>query len=223
MNNNQLQVVLTGIVGDGCLFCRPSSNNYTYHTSSISKNYLNYKKELLGDLCPSNVRLATNSKSSYPNAKPLYSMVSIQDEGINGVAVDTLENNLNKLDDLGLALWVYDDGSLHKNKLFYNINTQKYNLEQHKQIFEPYFLSKGIVAKTTVENKKNGKSYYYLRISRYEGADKISAILSKYYCSDFNYKIWSSETIQKWSKFQEKLKSKDNLSNFQKAKILARL
>lgn len=36
----------------------------------------------------------------------------------------------------------------------------------------------------------------------------------KYYVDCFNYKIWSSETIQRWSKLQGELKSTDKeLSN----------
>ena len=45
-----------------------------------------------------------------------------------------------------------------------------------------------------------------LTIKRYEGAYIISQILAKYPVPCYNYKIISSETIQKWSKLQEELK-----------------
>lgn len=52
---------------------------------------------------------------------------------------------------------------------------------------------------------------------------KISQILSKYPIKCYSYKRWSSETIQKWSKLQEKLKSEGieitKLNNFQIGKL----
>jgi hypothetical protein len=52
---------------------------------------------------------------------------------------------------------------------------------------------------------------------------KISQILSKYPVKCYSYKRWSSETIQKWSKLQEELKSEGveitNLNNFQLGKL----
>lgn len=97
------------------------------------------------------------------------------------------------MNDLGLALWIYDDGSLHKNKLFYNINTQGFPKEIQEELFIPFFNRFNIYPKLTVERKRDGREFWYLRISKYEGA----------------YKRWSSETIQKWSKLQEELKSTD--------------
>ncbi|MCG8399364.1 hypothetical protein LWS67_23025, partial [Bacillus atrophaeus] len=59
---------------------------------------------------------------------------------------------------------------------------------------------------------------YYLGINKYEGANIISEILSRYPLNCYSYKLWSSETIQKWSKLQEQLKSTDrNLTNGQLA------
>ena len=49
----------------------------------------------------------------------------------------------------------------------------------------------------------------YWEIGKFSDADKISAILEKYPLDYYSYKRWSSETIQKWSKFQEELKSTD--------------
>ena len=63
-----------------------------------------------------------------------------------------------------------------------------------------------------LKEKKNGREFWYLRIGKYDGAYKISELLKKYYVSCYEYKIWSSETIQIWSKMQEYLKSNDILN-----------
>ena len=50
-------------------------------------------------------------------------------------------------------------------------------------------------------------------------------ILNKYPVDCYNYKVWSSETIQNWSKLQEWLKSSGNLnfSSRKQASILRKI
>lgn len=58
-----------------------------------------------------------------------------------------LKEVLDNLDDLGLALWFYDDGSLHQTKLFYNLCTHKFSREIHEDILVPFFNKWGIFLK----------------------------------------------------------------------------
>ena len=136
-----------------------------------------------------------------------------------------IEDALNLLDDLGIALWFYDDGSLHKTKLFYNLNTQGFSEEVNKELFVPFFLKFGIKAKPTIERKKDGREFWYLRVGKYDGAYEISELLNKYKVNCFDYKVWSSETIQNWSKLQEWLKSgnNSNCSTKKKSMILKKI
>ena len=136
-----------------------------------------------------------------------------------------IEDALNLLDDLGIALWLYDDGSLHKTKLFYNLNTQGFSEEVNKELFVPFFLKFGIKAKPTIERKKDGREFWYLRVGKYDGAYEISELLNKYKVNCFDYKVWSSETIQNWSKLQEWLKSgnNSNCSTKKKSMILKKI
>jgi hypothetical protein len=136
-----------------------------------------------------------------------------------------IETALNLMDDLGVALWFYDDGSLHKTKLFYNLNTQAFSQEINQDLFVPFLSKFGIFAKPTIERKRDGREFWYLRISRYEGAYEITQLLNKYPVHCYNYKVWSSETIQNWSKLQEQLKSIDatNLSIRSIAAMLRRI
>ena len=105
---------------------------------------------------------------------------------------------------------------------------QKYNIElieEHENIIVPFFASMGITAKIRVDRKKDGRVFYYISIGKYDGANKISDILNKYRIEEMSYKIWSSETIQKWSKLQEKLKSenKSNVSTYHLGRIMMEL
>lgn len=176
---------------------------------------------LLGNLASSKHRIAKNGYAQ----TPIWQFHTHVNKDITTIKNMNIKDSLNLMDDLGLALWFYDDGSLHKNKLFYNLNTQAFSEEINRDLFVPYLAKYNIYAKPTIERKKDGREFWYLRISRYEGAYEISKILNKYPVNCYNYKIWSPETIHNWSKMQEHLKSTDNLncSTRKKAVVLKKI
>lgn len=206
LSNEQYQVLLTGKFGDGCFHKNRGLNaNFIYTTNSINKEIIDFKISLLGDLASkSGIREYIN-RGFKQNI--IYIGNSITSPLITNLYNEDWKESLENMDELGLALWFYDDGSLHKNKLFYNLNTQKYSKEDNEYIAEVLKRKWDIIAMPTIERKLDGREFWYLRIRKFEGAFKISEILSKYYLNCYSYKIISSETIQKWSKLQEELKS----------------
>jgi hypothetical protein len=219
LSNEQLQVILTGKFGDGCLSTPKSCvDNSLYSSSCIYEEYVDYKMNLLGELSGTKSYTAINGYSK----KPIWQFHTHVHPSITAIKNMDIESSLNLMDDLGLALWFYDDGSLHKTKLFYNLNTQAFSEEINRDLFVPFLSKFNIKAKPTIERKKDGKEYWYLRIGRYDGAYEVSKILNKYPINCYNYKVWSSETIQNWSKLQEQLKSVDS-KDFSTRKIAAML
>ena len=214
LSNNQIQVLLTGKFGDGGLYnnARAKYNptwdtNYHYVSNSVNLEYINFKKSLLGDLCKRPIHSSINRGFK---SNPIYTISTKIDFRITSIANESLKESLTKMDGLGLALWIYDDGSLHRTKEFYNLNTQAYSREVNEDILVPFLFNKfNIKAKVTPEHKPDGREYWYLRIGRFDGAFEISKILYKYPIESLNYKLISSETIQKWSRLQEQPKSTD--------------
>ena len=192
-----------------------------YSTNCIYEEYIDYKIKLLGDLVSNKSFI---DKNGY-NQTPIYRFYTHVNPDITKIKNMSIEEALTLMDDLGLALWFYDDGSLHKNKLFYNLNTQAYSEEVNRELFVPFLKKFNINAMPTVERKKDGREFWYLRIGKYDGAYEISQILNKYPINCYNYKVWSSETIQNWSKLQEWLKSSGNLnfSSRKQASILRKI
>lgn len=101
-------------------------------------------------------------------------------------------------------------------------NQQDYNLtENQKQVLLTGVFGDGCITnkvkgcsystnsiyKEYVEKKKDGRIFYYTYFGKHFGAYKISNLLAKYPINCYNYKLWSSETIQKWSKLEAQLKS----------------
>lgn len=203
LSNEQLQVFLTSQLGDGHIHTTNSHSTY-YVTNCKYEEYINYKIQLLGDFFKNKRKLEKNGFCQ----TPIWEMRSKSSDILVDIRNMSIKDILDHLTDLGIALWFYDDGSLHKTDLYYNLNTHKFSEEIHRELFVPYFKDKwGITITPTKEHKKDGREFWYCRIRKYEGAFTISEILRKYYVSCYDYKIISSETIQKWSKLQEELKS----------------
>lgn len=222
LSNEQLQVLLTGVFGDGSISLpKTCKDNSIYSTCCIHEEYINFKIKLLGGLVSKKFYTKENGFSK----TPIWRFHTHADRNIDIIRTLDIEQALNLMDELGIALWFYDDGSLHKSKYFYNLNTQAFSKEVNKDLFVPFFKKFNINAIPTIERKKDGREFWYLRIGKYDGAFEISQILNKYPINCYNYKVWSSETIQNWSKLQEWLKSNDglNFSSRKKANILKKI
>lgn len=204
LNENQLQVILSGLLGDGNIHTTNSSSTL-FTTNCKYEEYIDFKINLLGDMFKNKRRLEHNGFCS----TPIFIMRTKSSKELEQIRAMPVQNILDNLNELGVALWFYDDGSLHKKNLFYNLNTHAFPKDIQEKYFIPFFSRLGIYPNLQIERKKDGRTFWYLRIGKFSGADKVSAILEKYPLECYSYKRWSPETIQKWSKFQEELKSTD--------------
>ena len=204
LNERQKQVVISGLLGDGYIYTTNSNSTY-YATNCKFREYIDFKASLLGSLTKSIDYIEQNGYCR----TPIYILRTRSSQELKLWKNSNIETLLNNLNELGVALWFYDDGSLHKTNLFYNLNTHSFSKETQERYFIPFFNKLGIYPKLQIERKKDGRIFYYLRIGKFSGADKVSAILNKYPIECYSYKRWSSETSQRWSKFQEELKSTD--------------
>lgn len=114
---------------------------------------------------------------------------SIQKNDVGKWFLDkNIEDFIGDLDELGLALWMYDDGSLHKKNLFYNINTHSFSKEIEEEVLIPKLNTFGIYPKILTETKKDGRVFSYLYVSKYKGAFVINDTLNKYPLECYSYK-----------------------------------
>jgi len=205
LNERQEQVLLTGYYGDGYLVNQKGSNYY-YGASSIVRPLLELKYNLLGDLVNKEIKEVDNS-GGYGNGN-IFKLETKKSKVITEFTKLSDQIKLNKFTELGIALWFYDDGSLHQKNSFYNLCTHKYSKEFQEDLLIPKLKEFGINARVAVERKKDGRVFWYLRVNRHDGAIEVSEILNKYPVSGMRYKMWSSTTSQQWRKLQAELKSK---------------
>lgn len=184
LNNEQVQVALTATFGDGHM--RMTPNRASYGTNCKMREYIEFKNKLLGNLSSDVKRVDKNGFSqtyihtliskSHPEFKLIHSM--------------SLNEKLNLLDDLGIALWMYDDGSIHKKHHFYNINTQSFNEEDNGIISKFLNDRLGIYSRVMTERKKDGRVFYYIFVPPCGGAYKLSELMSKYPIEEYSYKLY---------------------------------
>lgn len=185
ITNQQKQVMLSGLLGDGSLH---KSGAMSFNCSH--KEYMEVKKKLLGDMCKSEVREGMNM--GYKKA-PIFTInVGVSDFGrdlLNYTHQDIVDN----LDELGLALWGYDDGSRHKTNNFYNINTHAIDRYIEDKVLIPFLNKHNIFPKILTETKKDGRVFSYLYISKWQGAMELSRIMRRVPLKCYDYKLMPVE------------------------------
>lgn len=183
LSKNQLQVILSGILGDGCI-STTNTNSTLFITNCKYEEYIDFKVSLLGDMFKHKSRKDTNGFCK----TPIYIIRTKSDKNLTLIKHMPIPDILDNLTELGIALWFYDDGSLHKKSLFYNLSTHSFSKDIQEKYFIPFFDKLGIYPSLQIEKKADGRVFWYLRIGKFSGADKISRILDKYPINCYSYK-----------------------------------
>lgn len=185
INNEQKQLMLSGLLGDGSIKHSHVSYNCMY------REYMVYKKQLAGKLAKSEV--IENSNLGFKKGSKIYNF-SMKVNDYSRYLVNTpLSETIKDLDEMGLALWLMDDGSLHKKNYFYNINTHSFSREDEENILIPKLNEFGVYPSILTEKKKDGRLFSYLYISKWNGAMILSNILRKYVVDCYTYKLIPKE------------------------------
>ena len=185
ITNQQKQVLLSGLLGDGSIKKSHVSYNCMY------KEYMQFKRSLLGNLAKSEVIESDNL--GYKKGSKIYSFSGKLNHYADSLVYNDLSESIKDLDEMGLALWIYDDGSLHKKNFFYNINTHSFPKEVQEEVLIPALNKFGIYPKILTEAKPDGRLFYYLYISKWNGAMKISRLLRNYPLECYKYKLIPKE------------------------------
>ena len=101
LSNEQIQVLLTGKFGDGCLSTPKSCvDNSLYSSNSIHEEYVDFKIKLLGNLAPKKSRISSNGYAK----TPIWQFHTHVSPDITKIKNMDIETALNLMDDLGVAL-----------------------------------------------------------------------------------------------------------------------
>lgn len=184
MNNTQKQRIISALLGDGYL-----GKDGILMTSSIHEEYIQWQYDNTCGLFtePKKVMNGGYKKS------PIYKMASTAKEYLKEFNKLPLKEAIKDIDELGLALWFYDDGSRHKKNNFYNINTHSFSREEEENTLIPLLNKFDIYPIILTETKKDGRKFSYLQVSKWKGACEMSRLMRKLNLKFFDYKLLPKE------------------------------
>ena len=104
LNENQLQVILSGILGDGCI-TTTNSNSTLFITNCKYEEYIDFKISLIGDLFKNKRKQECNGFCS----TPIFIMRTKSDKRLEQMKNLSIETIIDNLSELGIALWFYDE------------------------------------------------------------------------------------------------------------------
>jgi LAGLIDADG DNA endonuclease family len=198
--DEQKSIVYGTLLGDGYL--KPSNNRENPSYSLViahgakQKEYLEWKKEKLSNFIIKEDAYIKQSKTKY-NHSPTYRYDTIAHPFLtelrrkfypNGVKTVSKEW-LNHIDELALAVWFMDDGSLNKRYGTMLISTNNFSYEEHVLI-QQWFLNRWDIP-VKIESRKSswtGKTQYSIRINS-SVAKRFREIISPYVPDCMKYKI----------------------------------
>lgn len=185
LNNEQKQTILSGILGDGSLY----SSGYMQF-SCIHKEYMEMKNTFLGNL--SGEVLLKDNKGYKADGK-IYRLTTQKSRDLWKFDKYSIQDVVNELDELGIALWLGDDGSRHRTANFYNINTHALTEDVQRNVLIPFFHKFNIFPQILKEVKKDGRVFHYLYVSKWKGAMELSRMFRKLNLKCYDYKLMPIE------------------------------
>ena len=213
-NNYIKQLMINSIVGDGCVGTNNKRGRLLF--SCIHKSYMEFKKSFFEEF--GNDRFVSKGINNGYKKGIIYSYrtnlckdvrefyLKYKKEGIKFL--------LSQLDDFGLALWLYDDGSFNRKGNGGDLHTQGFSYEDNVKICE-WFWSKGFDCRVGLSKTKVEGNLYQISM-RKKGALMCNKIMKKYPIECFEYKFnHFNEKIDKFFEYKKEpvvdMKSLNNI------------
>ena len=189
LNDLQTQVILGSCLGDGTISKPSCSGRFSVYHIKKHEGYINFKRQLLNGL---RSRLDDDIRNKItPNGKvyinhemkKLFTECSLQLSKLRDLIYHNGKKTiskewLSKINDLGLAFWYLDDGSIISNKTGY-ISIHKF-INDHELLIEWFDKKFNIQTRMTT-----GKRLYFNAVA----FEKLCKIIAKYTPDCMKYKI----------------------------------
>ena len=189
LNNDQYQVLLGSFLGDGYIEYQDrlkKVGRLNISHSEKQKNYLEWKAKSFNSLASlsqeSCEKIINNSKCTIQNQFSFISKLFVLEETI------TLKS-IEKLDLLGLAVWVMDDGSLRNSynkddiKFSITIDSNSFSFEENNYLIS--ILKNNFNLNATIQKTRD---FYRISFNK-ENSIKLRELISPFISNDFTYKF----------------------------------
>ncbi len=187
-----MQIIYGSILGDGCI---AKDGRYAEGHGIVQKDYILEKKRILKNL---NIRdYIYIPKCGYSKGKQEIQIRSSVCQFLKDIRDELYIDNkktinlnfLNKINNIGIAIWIADDGHLHYNKK--NNNSYNYRLhiegfdKKSANIIKEYFINKGYNCNLIKRENCDGYCLYFTQ----EASRNLGKNIAKYMPISMKYKI----------------------------------
>jgi hypothetical protein len=194
MENNLEQLLISGHLGDGHISPRGFAS-----FSCVHEEYMEFKASLIVE----NMKIHTRPNLGYKKTSNITSITTRVSNEIKLFYSLELKDKVKNINELGLALWFYDDGSRHKKSNFYNINTHSFDRSDEENILIPLLNKFNIFPQIYTEKKKDGRVFSYLYITKWKGGMEMSRIMRKLDLPYYKYKLIPVEIENKYFEIKD--------------------
>ena len=204
LNDDQYQILLGSILGDGCISTLPSKRYRLGITHGLpQKEYCDWKAKMFGET----THVIENNGYSQTKAVLFSTKIIDLEKEIPKEKNIIPKWIMDDIDPRGISIWYMDDGSLSKEDYSATLHTNTFNLETQK-MFVDKFNTYNI--ECTIQESK--KKYYYLKFNTINTL-KLFNLIGKYIHTSMKYKIINDILSIDSEQYNSLIKS-DNYRNF---------
>lgn len=190
LNEDERQVILSTVFGRGQIHLRPLVKKNA-HIKLYSKHldYITFQKSFLTNLQTSIIM--TECRPTYIKNYPYYVCHAQTHPEITKIYKDTLANNFNKLNDLGITMLFYERGRLKRRRpRYYYLRLKDVDELFYREVVMPFFRNRYGLTPRLKESGQYAKEYYIILEFRGIRQTKIiSKILERYPVPCYQYKV----------------------------------
>lgn len=179
LNDDQYQILLGSILGDGCISTLPSNRYRLRITHGLSqKNYCDWKANMFGET----THIIDNNGYSQKKIVIFNTKIIDLEKEIPKEKNIIPQWIINDIDSRGIAIWYMDDGSLSRKDYSTTLCTHTFNLKTQEMFVEKF---KTYNIECTIQESKK---YYFLKFNTINTL-KLFNLIGKYIHSSMKYKI----------------------------------
>jgi len=179
LNNDQYQILLGSILGDGCV-CKTPSGRYRLRIihGMMQQSYCEWKANMF---CENTQIIDHNGYSGKQAIRFCTKLIDLAKD-IPKEKYNITQWIIDDLDPRGMAIWYMDDGSLHRKAYNVNLCTHTFDMDTHKRLvakFKMYDIDCTI---------SDNKGYHILRMNTINTL-KFFNLIGQYIHPTMRYKI----------------------------------
>jgi hypothetical protein len=194
INSIQKQIIVGGLLGDGCLYKDTKNSNFKYSFGHClaQEQYFHWKVAMLDPFINTFHKSVDKRENSI-----MLQTATITHQGLNKFGemfydenrIKYVPDNLDMfLTPIALAIWIMDDGNLNMG-VNMRIQSQGFTEKDNYKLRDYLYRCFGLSSKVMIYRYKDNEKKYYILTLNKENTQKLSDIIRPYVVDCLKYKL----------------------------------